>query len=270
MFAVRDDNYPSRREKRVTGSGPDTPGSPRPLVLVPTYQERENLDAILDAILDAQPSFCVCVVDDASPDGTGRIADARAAADDRIFVLHRAAKEGLGPAYLHGFEWALQHENRFTHVFEMDADFSHDPRYLGPMLDAATRGADVVVGSRWLPGGGIEGWSALRLAISRGGSMYARQVLGVGLRDLTAGYVCWRREVLETLPLSQVRTRGYGFQIEMKYRALVAGFSVHEHPIVFPDRQKGESKMSLKIFFEGASSVWRLRRGLPRPPKDPR
>lgn len=250
----------------MSGLGPDT-SSARPVVLVPTYEERENLDAILDAILAAQPGFDICVIDDASPDGTGDIADARAADDSRIHVLHRARKDGLGPAYLHGFEWALSQPKVYTHVFEMDADFSHDPRYLGPMLAAACDGADVVVGSRWVPGGGIEGWSAVRLAISRGGSMYARQVLGVAVRDLTAGYVCWRREVLSTLPLRQVQTRGYGFQIEMKYRALVAGFTIAEHPIVFPDRKKGESKMSLKIFFEGASSVWRLRGGLPRPPR---
>lgn len=236
------------------------------MVLVPTYCERENLDAILDAILDAQPSFHVCVVDDASPDGTGEIADARAADDDRIHVVHRVRKDGLGPAYLHGFRWALAQPQRFTHVFEMDADFSHDPRYLGPMLRRAEQDGDVVVGSRWVPGGGIEGWSKLRLGISFGGSFYARQVLGVALRDLTAGFVCWRRRVLETLPLTEVRSRGYGFQVEMKYRALVAGFRVVEHPIVFPDRQRGESKMSMRIFFEGARSVWWLRRALPRPP----
>jgi dolichol-phosphate mannosyltransferase len=237
-----------------------------PLVLVPTYDERENLDAILDAILDARPDVHVAVVDDASPDGTGELADARAAADPRVHVLHRARKEGLGPAYLHGFRWALAQPAGYTHVFEMDADFSHDPRYLGPMLERAEAGADVVVGSRWVPGGGIEGWSKLRLGISYGGSLYSRMVLGIGVRDLTAGFVCWRRRVLEALPLSEVHSRGYGFQIEMKYRALVAGFRIEEHPIVFPDRLRGESKMSLKIFLEGATSVWRLRRSLPRQP----
>jgi len=248
-------------------SGPSSTVA-RPVVLVPTYNEVENLDAILDAILDAQPGFHVCVIDDASPDGTGAIADARAAADPRIQVVHRAGKEGLGPAYLHGFRWALAQPVGYTHVFEMDADFSHDPAYLGPMLARAQDGdADVVVGSRWVPGGGIEGWSALRLGISWGGSQYSRWVLGVGLRDLTAGFLCYRRRVLETLPLSEVGSRGYGFQIEMKYRALVAGFRVVEHPIVFPDRQRGVSKMSMKIFLEGATSVWRLRRSLPRPPR---
>jgi dolichol-phosphate mannosyltransferase len=241
------------------------PATAFPVVLVPTYNERENLDAIVDAILEAQPSFHVAVVDDASPDGTGALADARAAADPRVHVLHRARKEGLGPAYLHGFRWALMQPAGYTHVFEMDADFSHDPRYLGPMLARAEAGADVVVGSRWVPGGGIEGWSKVRLGISWGGSLYSRMVLGIDVRDLTAGLVCYRRRVLETLPLHEVRSRGYGFQIEMKYRALVAGFRVDEHPIVFPDRQRGQSKMSLKIFLEGATSVWRLRRELPRP-----
>lgn len=238
----------------------------RPVVIVPTYDERENLDAILDAILDAQPGFHVCVVDDGSPDGTGEIADARAAEDERIHVVHRPRKAGLGPAYLHGFRWALAQPQQYTHVFEMDADFSHDPRYLGPMLARAEADGDVVVGSRWVPGGGIEGWSKLRLGISYGGSFYARQVLGVGLRDLTAGYVCWRRRVLQTLPLHEVRSVGYGFQVEMKYRALVAGFRVVEHPIVFPDRVRGESKMSMRIFLEGARAVWWLRYALPRPP----
>lgn len=236
------------------------------MVLVPTYNERENIDAILDAILEAQPSAHVAVIDDASPDGTGAMADARAAADPRIHVVHRARKEGLGPAYLHGFRWALQQPAGYTHVFEMDADFSHDPAHLGPMLAKARAGADVVVGSRWVPGGGIEGWSHVRLGISYGGSFYARTVLGIGVLDLTAGFVCYRRRVLEVLPLSEVRSRGYGFQIEMKYRALVAGFSLVEHPIVFPDRVRGESKMSLRIVLEGATAVWRLRRTLPRPP----
>lgn len=234
------------------------------MVLIPTYDERENLDLVLDATFAAAPLFHVCIVDDASPDGTGDLADARAKEDPRVHVLHRARKEGLGPAYLHGFRWALEHPRRFTHVFEMDADLSHDPKYLPELLDACTTGgADVAVGSRWVPGGGIVGWSPLRLAISRGGSLYARTVLGVDVADLTAGFKCFRREVLESIPLSEVRTRGYGFQIEMTFRALSLGFTVHEVPIVFPDRRYGTSKMSLRIFFEGASSVWRLR-ALPR------
>lgn len=234
----------------------------RPVILVPTYNERENLPLVLDAIFSATasgPRYEVCIVDDASPDGTGALADASAAANDRVHVLHRAGKEGLGPAYLHGFRWALAHPRRFTHILQMDADLSHDPKYLPTLLGRCTRDADVALGSRWVPGGGIEGWSLLRLAISRCGSLYARTVLGVGTSDLTGGFKCFRREVLETIPLSAVRTKGYGFQIEMTYRALAAGFAVREVPIVFPDRKHGVSKMSLRIFFEGASSVWRLR-----------
>lgn len=239
----------------------------RPLVLIPTYNERDNLHRVLDATFAATadgPPYEVCIIDDASPDGTGEMADAVAAENDRVHVLHRAGKQGLGPAYLHGFRWALAHPHAFTHVFEMDADLSHDPKYLKDLLGACTEGADVALGSRWVPGGGIEGWSALRLAISRGGSLYARTILGVDITDLTGGFKCFTRRVLETLPLSEVQARGYGFQIEMTYRTLVAGFDVREVPIVFPDRQHGESKMSMKIFFEGASSVWRLRLELPR------
>jgi len=258
--------------REVTKTEPDAGApegrdTPRPLVLIPTYNERENLELALAATfaaVEGGPRYEVCVIDDASPDGTGVIADAAAAADDRVHVLHRAAKEGLGPAYLHGFRWALEHPHRFTHIIEMDADLSHDPRYLPHLLECCASGADVALGSRWVPGGGIEGWSMFRLAISRGGSLYARTILGVDITDLTGGFKCFRREVLETLPLGQVRTRGYGFQIEMTYRALAAGFDVREVPIVFPDRKYGASKMSMKIFFEGASSVWKLRMELPR------
>ena len=252
----------------VGSSAPANDGlaTARPVILIPTYNERENLPLVLAAAFaatdaDGGPRYEVCIIDDASPDGTGDLADEAAAADDRIHVLHRAGKQGLGPAYLHGFRWALDHPRRFTHVFEMDADLSHDPRYLPDLLAATQQGADIALGSRWVPGGGIEGWSLLRLAISKGGSLYARTVLGVDVSDLTGGFKCFRREVLEALPLSEVRTRGYGFQIEMTYRALAAGFTVREIPIVFPDRQHGISKMSMKIFFEGASSVWRLRFG---------
>lgn len=246
------------------------------MILVPTYNERENLPLVLDAIFSATasgPRYEVCIIDDASPDGTGALADEAAAANDRVHVLHRAAKEGLGPAYLHGFRWALAHPRRFTHIVQMDADLSHDPKYLPTLLARCTGpdddAADVALGSRWVPGGGIEGWSLLRLAISRCGSLYARTVLGVGTSDLTGGFKCFRRKVLETIPLSAVRTKGYGFQIEMTYRALAAGFVVREVPIVFPDRKHGVSKMSLRIFFEGASSVWRMRGALPTvPPAD--
>ncbi|MEM6290840.1 MAG: polyprenol monophosphomannose synthase [Myxococcota bacterium] len=234
---------------------------PCPVVLVPTYNERENIDTILAAIRREQPDFHICVIDDASPDGTGAMADAWAARDERIHVVHRAGKEGLGRAYLHGFEWALEHPAGFTHVFEMDADGSHPPRFLGDLLQATLDGADVALGSRYVPGGGITGWGPHRLALSWGGSLYARTVLGVRVRDLTGGFKCFSRHVLEALPMNEILTVGYGFQIEVTYRILKAGFSVQEVPIIFPDRERGDSKMSMRIFWEGVTSVWKLRLG---------
>jgi len=232
----------------------------RPVVLVPTYNERENIDGIVAAIRRAQPAYDVCVIDDASPDGTGALADAWAARDEQVHVLHRSGKQGLGRAYLHGFTWALEHPAGFTHVFEMDADGSHPPRFLGDLLRATTDGgADLALGSRYVRGGGISGWGPHRLALSRGGSLYARTVLGVEVRDLTGGYKCFRRAVLEAIPFEEILTVGYGFQIEVTYRALRAGFVVEEVPIIFPDRERGESKMSMRIFWEGVTSVWRLR-----------
>ncbi len=230
-------------------------------MLVPTYNERENIDAILAAIRAAQPSFDVCVIDDASPDGTGALADGWAGRDPQVHVLHRQAKQGLGRAYLHGFRWALEHERAFTHVFEMDADGSHDPRYLGELLAATLDGADMALGSRYVDGGGITGWGPHRLALSWGGSLYARTVLGIDVRDLTGGFKCFTRAVLEALPLQSILTVGYGFQIEVTYRVLQAGFEIAEVPIVFPDRQRGSSKMSMRIFWEGVTSVWKLRLG---------
>lgn len=231
----------------------------RALVLVPTYNERENIEVVLDAIAREQPDFEVLVIDDASPDGTGDLADARARADARVHVLHRAGKEGLGRAYLDGFRWALRSDREYTHVFEMDADLSHDPRYLGALLNACRRGADVALGSRYVPGGGIRDWAPHRRLLSRGGSLYARTVLGVQIRDLTGGFKCFARHVLEALPLDEVFTAGYGFQIELTYRALRKGFGVVEVPIIFPDRVRGSSKMSSRIFWEGVTSVWKLR-----------
>jgi dolichol-phosphate mannosyltransferase len=234
-------------------------GAKRPVILVPTYNERENLDHALEAILAAQPEVDVCVIDDASPDGTGDLADAWAGRDPRVHVVHRPGKAGLGRAYLHGFRWALDHPRRFTHVVQMDADGSHDPRFLGELLAACDRGADLALGSRWIAGGGVERWGLHRELISRGGSLYARLVLGVRVRDLTGGFKCFTRRVLEALPLAEIRTVGYGFQIEVTYRVLRLGFTVVEVPIVFPDRERGTSKMSARIFAEGLVSVWRLR-----------
>jgi dolichol-phosphate mannosyltransferase len=229
------------------------------LVIVPTYNERENLGRILPEILSVVPRAHVLVVDDLSPDGTGDIADALAAADPRIHVEHRDGPRGLGRAYIHGFQWALQRDYRF--IFEMDADFSHQPRYLPDFLQAAGD-ADLVLGCRYMPGGGIEGWGAHRLALSRGGNRYARTVLGLPQRDLTGGFKCFRREVLAAMPLNQIDSVGYCFQIELTWRAIQAGFRVAEVPIIFPDRTAGTSKMSLAIAWEGVVGVWRMRLGL--------
>jgi dolichol-phosphate mannosyltransferase len=236
-------------------------------VVLPTYQEAENITAILDALLvvfdDAALDGRVLVVDDGSPDGTAELADQVGARDPRVSVLRRTTKEGIGPAYRAGFRHALDAGAEL--VLEMDADFSHDPRDV-PRLIAATRNADLVLGSRYVKGGGVARWGMVRRGISRGGCWYARRVLGVAVRDLTGGFKCFRRVVLETLPLDQVTAAGYVFQIEVTYRAMVTGFRVAEVPIVFTDRVLGESKMKGSIVLEAATHVPRLRR-LGRPPR---
>ena len=228
-------------------------------LVLPTYEEAENLEPLVAAALANLPgSAHVLVVDDDSPDGTGEIADRLAAAEPRIEVLHRPRKEGLGPAYLAGFRRALAAGAGF--VLEMDCDFSHDPADLPRLLEAAGE-ADLAIGSRYVGGGGVEDWSALRKAISRGGSAYARLVLGLPVRDLTGGFKCFRREVLEAIDLDSVDSRGYAFQVEMTYRTLRAGFQVVEVPIHFRDRRAGASKMSGKIVAEAAWRVPLLRLG---------
>jgi len=222
-------------------------------VVLPTYNEAENLERIAAAILERLPSSRrLLIVDDDSPDGTGRIADRLAAASDDIAVLHRRAKEGIGPAYIAGFREALTGGARL--IIEMDADFSHDPAYL-PQLLRAIESADLVIGSRYVPGGGVTDWGPVRRFVSRGGSSYARKVLGLEIRDLTGGFKCFRREVLEAIDLDGVAARGYAFQVEMTYRAIRAGFRVVEIPIVFRDRTAGNSKMSRAIF---AEAIWRV------------
>ena len=221
-------------------------------LVIPTYNERENLAKIVDAAgaeLErvAPGDFRILVVDDNSPDGTGAIADSLAEAHDWVEVLHRAGKSGLGQAYLAGFARALDGGARL--VLEMDADFSHDPAYL-PELIAAAEHADLVLGSRYVPGGGVRDWGLVRRLVSRGGGLYARLILGVGVRDLTGGFKCIRREVLEAIDLPSVRAEGYVFQIEVTYRAILAGFTVKEVPIVFADRTSGSSKMSTTIALE--------------------
>lgn len=231
------------------------------MVVVPTYNEKDNLDLLLERIFELQPGFCVLIVDDASPDGTGAMADAWAQRDARVAVLHRDCKEGLGPAYMAGFRRALGDTKRFTHIFEMDADLSHDPRHLGALLEACQPGCgDFVAGSRYLPGGDTPGWPWLRRLISRVGGAYARLMLGVKWSDPTAGFVCFRREVLEGVDLAGLQSRGYGFQIELKWRCAQAGFVLAESPIVFRDRTLGDSKMRMSIVSEALGVVWRLRR----------
>jgi dolichol-phosphate mannosyltransferase len=230
---------------------------PDVLVIVPTYNERENLPQIVAAVHEHLPEADVLVVDDNSPDGTGAVADDLAAKDSKVHVLHRPGKQGLGTAYVAGFKWALARDYQF--LFEMDCDFSHDPKYLPIMLARARAGADLVLGSRYVDGGGTVNWGPMRKFISRGGSLYARTILGVGVRDLTGGFKCFRRATLEKLDLDSVSAQGYGFQIEMTYRAVKHGLRVEEVPIIFVDRRVGQSKMSKKIFLEALTLVWKLR-----------
>ncbi|MFL5906647.1 MAG: polyprenol monophosphomannose synthase [Solirubrobacterales bacterium] len=222
-------------------------------MILPTYNEAENLEQIVGAVLEQLPaSGRVLVVDDNSPDGTGRIADRLADSSDSIEVLHRERKEGLGPAYLAGFHIAL--DRGAERIIEMDADFSHDPAFL-PELIEATEHADLAIGSRYVPGGGVTDWGPMRRFISRGGSAYARIALGLPIRDLTGGFKCFRRPVLEAINLDTIEARGYAFQVETTYRALRAGFRVVEVPIVFRDRRQGNSKMTKAIIGE---AMWRV------------
>ena len=237
----------------------------RAVVCVPTYNERENLEPLVRAlgeVLDTTGDR-VLVIDDSSPDGTGELADRLADELPWVEVLHRSAKEGIGRAYLAGFAHALASGTEL--VLEMDCDFSHDPRDVPRLIATCEEEADLVLGSRWVEGGGTENWGVVRRFVSRGGSLYARLVLGVGIRDLTGGFKCFRRHVLETIDLDAIAARGYGFQIEGTYRALRAGFRVVEIPITFVDRRVGESKMSGAIVLEAMRQVpllrWKALRG---------
>jgi dolichol-phosphate mannosyltransferase len=226
-------------------------------LVLPTYEEATNIERLVAEARAKLPGDAhVLIVDDNSADGTGRIAAGLAEREAAVHFLHRRAKEGLGPAYIAGFHHALAQGAGL--VVEMDADFSHEPAYLPRLLEAARR-ADVVIGSRYVPGGGVSDWGAMRRAISRGGSTYARLALGVEVRDLTGGFKCFRREVLETIDLDAITSRGYAFQIETTYRALRRGLRVVEVPIVFVDRRAGHSKMSRRIFLEAVTEVGRLR-----------
>lgn len=233
---------------------PEPPSpAPRVWVILPTYNEADNLGRLVGAVLERLPGGGrVLIVDDNSPDGSGAIADRLAGGDERVEVLHRPRKQGLGPAYIAGFRRALAGGAEL--VVEMDADFSHDPTYLPQLLEAA-KGADLVIGSRYVDGGGVSDWGRVRRLISRGGSAYARTVLGVGIGDLTGGFKVIRRRVLEAIDLDTISSRGYAFQVEVTYRALRAGFRVVEVPIVFRDRTEGSSKMSKAIV---AEAIWRV------------
>ncbi len=236
-----------------------TPGLPMPdrvLVIVPTYNEAANLPEIVPAILSQSPRINVLVVDDSSPDGTGELADKMSAQDDRIQVLHRAAKEGLGRAYIAGFRWAL--ERGYGAICEMDADFSHDPKFLPRFLDAIQE-ADVVLGSRYATGVNVINWPISRLLLSLGANFYARVITGLPLSDSTGGFKCFRREVLQAISLDKVKSNGYAFQIEMSFRAWKRGFKLKEIPIIFHDRVEGQSKMSKRIVREAVWMVWWLR-----------
>lgn len=238
---------------------PPSPAAGPAWLVLPTYEEAENIAPFIAAAREQLPASAqILIVDDSSPDGTGEIAERLAAEHGNVSVLHRARKEGLGPAYIAGFRRALAAGAGL--ILEMDSDFSHDPAYLPGLLEAATR-ADLVIGSRYVAGGGVSDWGPLRRLISRGGSAYARFILGVSVRDLTGGFKCFRREVLEAIDLDSIHAHGYAFQVEMTYRVIQQGFKVVEVPIVFRDRQAGSSKMDRSIVAEAAWRVPLLRFG---------
>jgi dolichol-phosphate mannosyltransferase len=227
------------------------------LIVTPTYNERENLPRFVEAVRSAYPEADLLVVDDNSPDGTGALADEIAARDPQVRVMHRAGKLGLGTAYTEAFRKGLG--DGYDRFFEMDADLSHDPKYLPEFVAALDGGADLVIGSRNIPGGGVEGWGVGRHFISKGGSLYARTILGLRTRDLTSGFKAFTRRALEAIDFETVRSNGYSFQIEMTYRAARKGMRIVEVPIVFVDRTLGRSKMSRRIFVEAMGVVWKLR-----------
>lgn len=230
---------------------------PKTLIVTPTYNEKENLPRFVKAVRSAYPDADMLVVDDNSPDGTGALADEIAARDAQVRVMHRPGKLGLGTAYTAAFRQGLG--EGYDRFFEMDADLSHDPKYLPDFVAALDRGADVVIGSRNIPGGGVDGWGVGRHFISKGGSLYARTILGLRTRDLTSGFKAFTRRALEAIDFETVRSNGYSFQIEMTYRAARKGMKIAEVPIVFVDRTLGRSKMSRRIFVEAMGVVWKLR-----------
>jgi dolichol-phosphate mannosyltransferase len=230
---------------------------PRTLIVTPTYNERDNLAAFVEKVRAAAPHAHLLIVDDASPDGTGALADELAAKDDHIRVMHRPGKLGLGTAYIQAFQKGMA--EGFEWFVTMDADLSHDAKYLPSFFEAAASGADTVLGSRNIPGGAVEGWGLGRHVLSKGGSLYSRTILGVPIRDVTTGFRLYTKRTLEVLELEAIRSTGYSFQIEMCYLARRRGMKIVEVPIVFVDRTVGKSKMSRRIFIEAVGVVWKLR-----------
>ncbi len=228
------------------------------LVIIPTYNEKENIEKIARKVFSLPGGFHLLVVDDGSPDGTASIVKSlQGEFKGRLHILERSGKLGLGTAYIAGFKWALQ--NGYEYIFEMDADFSHDPEDLNRLYDACTKGADLVVGSRYTKGGKVVNWPWDRIFISKGGALYTKMILWMPVNDPTAGFVCYSRKVLATIPLDEVHFIGYAFQIEMKYRAWKLGFKIAEVPITFRDRKEGVSKMSSGIVKEAMLGVWKMR-----------
>jgi len=229
------------------------------LVIIPTYNEKENVENIIRAIMPFEDSFHVLIIDDGSPDGTASIVKSlQTEFDGRLFIEERSGKQGLGTAYIHGFKWALAKDYAF--IFEMDADFSHDPKDLPRLLSACKSEGDIAIGSRYCKGGKVKNWPFGRWLMSYGASFYVRTILWIGVKDTTAGFKCYQRKVLETINLDAIRFVGYAFQIEMKYTGIKHGFKVVEVPVTFIDRQFGESKMSIGIFKEAFIGVWKMRR----------
>ncbi len=229
------------------------------LVIIPTYNEKENVGKMIEAVMAFNTGYNMLIVDDGSPDGTGQIVkDLQAKYNKRLHLMERSGKQGLGTAYIAGFKWALA--NGYQYIFEMDCDFSHNPKDLDKLYDAvANKGFDVAVGSRYTTGGKVENWPWDRIFISKGGSLYARIITWMPVRDTTAGFVCYKKEVLEKLNLDNIKFIGYAFQIEMKYRAWQKGFKIKEVPITFVDRREGTSKMSKNIIKEAVFAVWKMK-----------
>ena len=237
------------------------------LVIIPTYNEKENINRITTTVLDTSPHVHILFVDDNSPDGTGKMADTLSAKYDRVHVLHRTSKDGLGRAYIAGFKWAL--ERKYQFIMEMDCDFSHAPSEIPNFRDKMLQGHDLVIGSRYCGGIRILNWPMSRLLLSRGAALYVHLITGMPVSDPTGGFKCFRRSVLESYDFDNVKANGYGFQIEMTHKAWMKGFRIGEVPIVFEDRQKGTSKMSGNIVYEALGVVWTLaiRTGFRRNPK---